>query len=245
MTPWDADDLLVRCKRQAMEPDISQVTTPEDWYAMLTQAEAHWKPIIAAHYPGPMYGPPTLMLAPPSGDPTTGMLFAFPDPTDPLQPCVPLGQVEVYTSQRGTLMRQGAYWDRGADFVMEGDKIRITNGRSMTFSSNAPWARYVGPPGIIRGSDDTVTPPITMIDSTIQPPYLRQLLIDHALYLWASRGGFQDPQYYRALEQKDAFGDPDIPGDVGMLGALKLQSTAHGMAGYSHDRRIAWWRPNG
>ena len=242
---WDAADLLARCKRQAMEPDISQITTDDDWFAFLTEAEAHWKPIIAAHYAQAMYEPPTRLLPMASTSPDRDQVWVFVDPADGITPIVPLGQVEVYTSPRGRLMLPGAYWDAGADYVMEGGAIRITAGRTMSFPDGAPWARYVTPPGEIHGGDNTVIPAIPPIESTIRPEPLRLLDVYRALYNWASRGGFQDPSFYRALEQKAWMGDPDIPGDVGLMGSLKLQNTAHGMAGFLQSPSRRWYMPEG
>jgi len=226
---WDSPDLLARCKRQAMEPDISVTTSDDDWYAFLTEAEAHWKPVIAAHYPGPMYLAPMPLL---QGANNKTFMFIDPDNQIPT-PIIPIGQVEVYSGPSGRLLIPGAYWDRGADYVTEGDTIRITNGRSMTFANGVPYARYVLPPGVIDANTS----------SGIKPDTLRILLVYRALYSWASRGGMQDPSFYRALEQKAAFGDPDIAGDVGLIGGLKLQNSAHGMAAYAHGYHGRWTHP--
>jgi len=242
---WDTADLLARCKRQAMEPDINQITTDPDWFAMLTEGEAHWKPIIAAHYANAMYGPPARMRPKPNTHPDANMVWEFIDPNNPNGSVNPLGQVEVYTSPRGRILIEGAYWDMGADFVIERDGIRITAGRTMSFPDGAPWARYVTPAGEIRGGDDTVAPPVPAIESTILPAHARILIVYHALYNWASRGGMQDPSFYRALQQKAWMGDPDIPGDVGIMGAIKVQSTLHGMAAFVHSPSRRWWQPNG
>lgn len=225
MTPAE---MLAECQRMSLEPATSQLTSSTDWYALLTRGEAHWKPIIAAHYPGPMFEAPTLLTA--AGD---DKRYTFPSASVP-SGTVPLA-VELYVSLTGRMLYPGAYEDGVADYVLEGATVRITRGREFTFTDGAPYARFVKPPAAIDASTA----------STIAPATAQILVVYHALELWASRGGYQDPRFYSRLAQKSAFGDPEIPGDVGILGALKLQNPAHGMAAFDHGgaRPYAWWRP--
>jgi hypothetical protein len=222
-----AAEMLAECQLMSLEPTTSQLTTPANWYSLLTRGEAHWKPIIAAHYPGPMYGNPTLLTAASDAKTFTWATSSVPAGMIPLS-------IELYYSLTGRMLLPGTYDDGIADYVLEGDTVRITRGRSFSFPAGAPYARFVTPPGTIDASTD----------STIEPKPLRVLPVYHALQLWASRGGYQDPSFYRSLAQKAAFGDPDINGDIGLLGALKLQNPAHGMAAVRQSGSFAYWRPS-
>ena len=59
--------------------------------------------------------------------------------------------------------------------------------------------------------------------------------------MWAHRGGIRDPAYYEALEQKAWTGDPDMDGDVGLMGDLKRQFFAAGMVSSPNPTR-PWTR---
>lgn len=224
MPTWDTADLVKRCKRYAAQPNAVEAPAPdadvdEMWHELLTEAEARWKPILAVHDPGPMYGPPVKME-------TTdgGYTYRIPGVDDVL------GPMEIYFNSRGTLLRPGAYWDWNADYVQEGATIRMTAGRQRSFS-DGPWARYIAAPGVI--DEDT--------DSTIQPAHHRILLVFDALERWASRGGRRDPSYYTSLLQKAAYGDPQIPGDIGVIGAAKQRNLLGGMTAVSAGADGRWW----
>lgn len=223
MADWDSPDLLARCKRLRRRPETDEGTEDTDWYAMLTEAEAQWKPVIATHYPNDMFGAPVLMTSSDSG-------YTYTLPGSEIDPLALL----VLESATGAPLKPGAYWDQSSDYVHEGGgTIRMTNGRSRTFSAG-PYARYIAGPGTIDASTD----------STIKPKRLRLLLVHAACQIDASRGGMDDPAYYEALLQKAAFGNPAIPGDVGLIGSLKAgRNTLGGMAAFSGGGSYAWWRP--
>lgn len=217
-------ELLAACKRLAKRPATDAATTDPDWYAFLTDAEARWKPVIALHAPGPMLTAPMKLTA--AGD---GRTFTFPSSAEPIY-------VELYRSERGQRLVPGAYDDPGADYVLEGSTVRATAHRQPSYPDGAPWARYVTAPATINAATQ----------STINPARLRILLVYHACGLWASRGALMDPAHFERLEQQAAFGNPNIPGDLGLIGALKWADPASGMAAFRHDSEpYAWWRPNG
>lgn len=226
MALYDSAELLAMCKRLAARPSLEEAGGPDAsvddmWYALLTEAEQHYKPVFAAHYPGPMYEPPTLMVTHDGG-----LTYELPNGI------FPLGQMEIYARKNGDLLVPGAYWDPHADYVQEGAIIRMTRGRARVFA-DGPYARYVTPPGVIDAETD----------STIQPPFARRVLVYHALALWAARGGYQDPAVWEAREQQALFGNPLIPGDIGILGQLKTQNFASGLAAHAQAGPYRWWRP--
>jgi len=199
---WDTADLVARCQRQSGVPSTTEFPATADWYAWLTEAQAFYYGVWATHCPWFLMSGPTLLTSSDSGA------------TYPLPSSTRVLAVEIYdTNPNGRLLRPGAYWDAGADYVWEGNQIRIPLGKTKTWSSG-PYARYVAEPGDIDGS----TAP------TLQPDYARILLVDHAVALWAERGGMRDPTPFWLRERKRTWGDPQTPGDIGIVGALKLQN---------------------
>lgn len=220
MPAWDSPDLLARVKRYAKRPSVDEAFDNGDWYALLTEAEQKWKPILAVHMPGPMYNAPQQLTK--VGD---GETYTFPDETDP-----PLA-IELYTGPNGNVLTPGAYHDPNADYVWEGTRIRMVRGRARTFS-DGPYGRWVSAPGEI--DEET--------DSTIQPAKNRVLLVFDALERWASIGGYMDPLHWTKQLQKALYGDPAVPGDIGILGD-KAQDYAAGMAAIAQGGPYRWWRP--
>lgn len=145
----------------------SSVTFPSDAqvYRWLTKAETIWKPKVAAVYPYHMFSAPTLMTTSDGG-----VTYTVSGETAPLA-------IEVYTSLTGDRLTVGQYNDQGADYTWEGSRIRMTNSTARTFatSTGAPYARYVASPSTVDGSTQ----------STINPSWARQLLVDRALILFA------------------------------------------------------------
>lgn len=174
MADWDTANLVRRCKFKSRRPDQGQDEEMLDpaavvdgyWYDLLTEAQDYWTDIIASTVPEVLYGPPTLMQ---TAD--LGFTYYFGSPTaDPK--VYPIGHLEIRESRSGRVMIPGSDWQE-KDFVMEGDHIRIPNGKSRTFSAG-PYARFVTRPGTINAATEP----------TLQPPGARILLVDRALILW-------------------------------------------------------------
>ena len=214
MALWDAAELLARCKRMAGVPTTTEFPADADWYAWLTEAQAHWYNVFAAQAPWVLMGAPqTLTTA------DSGATYTFPSSVTPLA-------VEVYDSQYD-LMKNGAFWDRSADYVWEGNKIRFPRAVS---KPSTYYARYVSPPGAI---DAVPTEP------TLVPSHTRLLLVYRATALWATRGGMRDPTPFYEAERRFWLGDMSI-GDVGVLGALKMQNPFLGSAAYTSGVGNPW-----
>jgi len=179
MAFMDAADILARVRAESGEPDAGEVwgtgaTATANWYRIITEAHAHWVGQFALHF-DTMYTAPTALSTADSG-----VTYTFASSITPLA-------VVVYESTTGRPLIPGAYWDPNADYTWEGDKIRMTRGKSRSFS---PVARYVLAPTTVDGS----TAP------TLKPDYARVLVVYRTLILWATRGGLRDPAPYRALE---------------------------------------------
>lgn len=141
-----------------------------------------------------------------------------------------IGGVEIRSSRNGDLLRAGPEWDAGADYTPEGSQIRIPNGKTKTWS-DGPYARYISPPGDIAAATEP----------TLTPAFARVLILYYGLYLWANRGGgIRDPNHWLGLYQNALSGDPRVPGDVGVIGTLKKQYFASGVAAVPAEQ--AWWR---
>ena len=202
MATWDSADLLARCKRQSGVPSTTEFPADTDWYAWLTEAAGYYTSVWATHCPWFLMSAPTLLTSADGG-------YTYPLPTS-----TRVLAVEIYdTNPRGRLLRAGAFWDPGADYVWEGNQIRIPQGKTKTWSGG-PYARYVAEPGDVAAATEP----------TLQPDYARILLVDHAVALWSERGGMRDPAPFWQRERKRAWGDPTMPGDVGIIGNLKLQN---------------------
>lgn len=249
MPLWDSADLLARVKRFSRLPVITEWPRDEDWYAWLTEAEAKWKPVLALHAPGSMMIGPVKMR-------TTdgGLTYLLPrrssivwdraywnvnqwNAVPPAYTEPPL-YFELMPTRAGVPLIAGAYWDAFADYVNEGDRVRMCRGRPRTFA-DGPWARYVPPAGLIDADHE----------STIEPKAWRILLVFDTMERFATAGGkgdVQDPDYWRGKLQKELSGDDDIPGDLGILGRAKLQDGMGGLVGRTDSPtspRRRWWQP--
>lgn len=217
MATWDSADLLARCQRESGVPSTTEFPADADWYAWLTESQAHWYAQYLA-----MGLQPADWTAPTALETSDNKVYTFPSSVRPWT-------VEVYTTDGGDLMLPGQYDDPEADYVWEGDQIRITRGKSRTFSGG-PVARWIAPPTTIDGS----TAP------TLQPDFARILLVYRACILWATRGGMNDPTPFRALEAQAWYGDPNR-GEHGILGMLRMQNPLSGAAAYRHGSNV-WGR---
>lgn len=218
MATWDSADLLARMKRYMRRPATDAAWADADLYALLTEAEADWKPILVAMDPGPMITAPTKLT---SSD--SGLTYNLPSSTHYIH-------VELLDSLAGTPLIQGAFWDPAADYALEGTKVRMCRGTARTFA-DGPYIRGVTAPGNVDGSTA----------STILPEWHRVLILFDALERWASIAGQMDPAYFAALKQKSWMGDPNTPGDIGILGAIRARNPNRGTA---VAQPYAWWRPN-
>lgn len=151
--------------------------TDANYYSLLTEAEAHWKPKLAGEYPYHMFGAPTLIT---SAD--SGVTYTFSTETAPLA-------VEIYASLTGPRLILGQFGDPNADYTWEGSQIRSTMNTARIYA-NGPYARWVAAPIAISSG----------VDPTLKPIYTRALLVHRAAILWARRGGMRDATPFLELE---------------------------------------------
>src|SRR5690349_10227538 len=119
MATYDAADLLARCIRLAQRPAVDASMATSDWYALLTEGQAHHFNLYAAHVPHVLMGAPVTLT---SAD--GGVTFPFPNDASG-NPLFPLA-VEIYDATGpARLLRPSAYFDASGDYVFEGNKIRF------------------------------------------------------------------------------------------------------------------------
>lgn len=193
--------LLSYVKFITKRPESDAEITDDEWYTLLTQAQEHCYQLVQLHAPGALIGAPAKLLT------SDNKVFTFPNGI------WPMGGVEVRSSLGGRMMRVGPEFSDGVDFVPEGNQLRASNNRELTFA-DGPYARYVTPPGNLDASN----PP------TLKPTFARVLIGDMAAIFYAHRGaGQRNPAYYEALFQKKWQGNPAIAGDGGILAMLASQ----------------------
>jgi hypothetical protein len=215
---YDSADLLAKTKALLKRPSTDEDLTDAQLYLWLGDAQTYWLGQIAVHCPELNWVSPELLTSSDSG--ATYTLASY-----------PLGGVEIRSSRSGDLLIPGPDWGDTTDYVIEGQTVRIPHGRTRTFSAG-PYARYVATPAALDGS----TAPV------MKPAYARLLLPARAAITYCLAGGYRDPAPYMAIEQRLWSGDPNMPGDTGILGQLKTQYFASGMAAVKQPYDGAWWR---
>lgn len=198
---WGSAALLQKCKDFFNRPASDLGMTDAIWYRLLTQGQYKWFQTIATHAPEVLYIDPELLTTSDGGETYDFLYTPFPG-----------GQIEVRGSRSGEVLSIGQDWESGADFVWEGNRLRVPDGRTRSFS-NGPYARYVPMPVDVAADSEP----------NLNPPPARQLMVYDACAAAAVRMGSHDPGTFRDLEQRLAWGDPRNPGDVGLIGALKTQ----------------------
>lgn len=213
MAIWDNADLLARLTliigRDKLSSDASM--TAPNYYTLLTDAQAHYYNVFAAQVPYVLMGAPAALATADSG-----VTYTFGSGVTPLA-------VEVYDASY-RLLKPGAFWDPSADYVWEGTLIRFPRAIAR---QQAYYARWIAPPGII----DASTAP------TLVPAHTRLLLVYRAAGEWANRGGMRDPAPFIQMENRYWLGNPET-GDLGVLGALKMQNPWLGGAAYTLNQGL-------
>lgn len=198
-------------------PATDESMVAAKWYRRLTEAQQHWFRIFATHVPWVLWSEPVLLTTSDSGAtydlPSAGIMG-----------------VRLRDGRSGTLLTGGQDWMDDVDYIVTGSKIRFPGGRTRTFAQG-PYAHYIAPPGDLTAA----------IEPTLLPEDARVLLVYHACQLWASQGGLRDPNFYSALEQKAAWGDPASPGHIGIIPALKRSYFGSGVTAASASPNSYTW----
>jgi len=221
MSDWDSADILQRCKDTAQEPTQGDVTSDAQWYQLLSNAQQKVTRLFASHVPHVLMTAPAAMSTADGG-----ATYTFPNSD------WPLGEAEIRVGRSGRILIPGADFSPHADFVFEGNRIRMPNGRTQTFADTL-YTRYVRQPVSISAS----------VEPTLQPEPARILLVYDAVAEWARQGGLRDPSPFLQLFQHTCWGDPMNPGDTGIIGSLKGQMFGQGSdPAYALGTSRFWWR---
>jgi hypothetical protein len=152
------------------------------WYDLLSEGQDFWVRRIASVYPEALYGAPVKLT---TAD--LGYTYTFGLDADGMA-IFPIGHVEIRASRTGNVLIPGTDWQNN-DFVLEGSKIRMPNGRQRTFT-DGPYARFVAPPTNISAA----------VQPVINPPQARILIVLRAVITWATNGGLRDPSPWEKEE---------------------------------------------
>lgn len=219
MALYDRADLVRRFRRWVKRPAVDQsIDLTADIYPALSDAQRRLAGMLSIHAPEANRAVKQLMTTSDSG--LTYNLAAS-----------PIGPVNIYYDLRSAMpLVAGEAWQAGADFEWEGDaKIRMIGNVARSFPNGAPYAHYVPAPSDI----DATTEP------SILPAYVRVMIPIMAAIDYVSEGGMGDPGGLLARHQALWNGDPNMPGDVGILGELKLR---YGEG--THTSRPWWQSPD-
>lgn len=222
MALFDGPDLLARCVRMAARPGVDADMNAATWYDILTEAQIHWMRVLATHVPFINYAPPTQLYTPDSG-----ATYYFDDGTH--NPQEFWGEVELRNGRNGELVLVGDEFDPRTELAPEQFLFRVPGGYTRLFT-NGLWGRRVIVPGVLDGSSNV---------PVMKPVSARLLLVYRACIIYASRGGYYDPQPYIDLENSTAWGDKSQPGDIGLIGTLKRQF--FGWPTMGQQAQGLWW----
>jgi len=192
-------DLLARCRQESQEPTLGDVTTDAVWYSYLTDSQRKVHRIWDACVPHLLVSDPTAIT---SSD--GGFTYALPS-NMPVY-----GRFTVRHGRSGPLLAIGEEFSNSADLVLEGTKLRIPNGRARTFS-NGLYLRCVLEAPVIDASTDPIILPVSA----------RILIVYDAVATWCTTIGQKNPLPFRDLFQRTLWGDPQVVGDGGLMGALR------------------------
>lgn len=203
----DSAELLTRMRLVTRRPKNDRALTDQMAYVWLTEAQRALIYELAAHIPDILKGAPEKMNSLDGG--LTYSTVAG----------EPLGHMEIYAAPYTEPLVEGPLWASASDYTREGARtIRMGGNMARTFA-DGPYARYVVKPGVI---DQTKQP-------TIQPVDLRRVLPWKAAVMWAEAGGTYDPKPYRKMVQELLWGDPELPGSVGIIQSYKVQHFSSGL----------------
>lgn len=214
----DSKELLRQLRIVTNRPETDRDLTDAKGYFFLTRAQEQLTYRLATHIPDILKGAPVKLTTK-----DNGATYEF--------PVDPLGHVDIYPAPYAEPLIEAPYWAGYGDYTREGPRvIRMSQGIARTFV-DGPWARYVPKPGAI---DDVKNP-------TLVPNDVRRVLPWLAAGMWAqSPGALADPQQFFAEVERQLWGDPQSPGDLGIIGAYK---TGHFSSGITQAPNMGlWWR---
>lgn len=217
MTEFSQEWMLAQFKAAIGEPTDTVAFTDEAAYQLITDGCRWVQRLLAQHVPNAVrLAPEELTTA------NDGVTYTF--------TYFPFGHLELRDGRDGVVLLPGTDWDRHSDvYILEGNRLRFPDNQARTFTDGL-WARYVPEHGVV----DANTAP------TLMQPALRAAIY-HAAAEYADQGGAIDPEPYERRRDRELFGNPKTPGDLGLIHALKTQQFAQGTPATS-GAGGRWWR---
>lgn len=199
----------VKLNRPSTDEAFTVTTTDDVWYDLLTEAQDQVMGQLASIVPEPMYEPLTALVTTDSG---ASFTFGTDYDADDIHA---FGHYELYPTLNSF---PDSPLIEGQDFIWEGDKIRIPNGRTI----DTPYGRYVIPPHKISDTNQPV----------LKPKFARVLIVDRACALAAEQRLKQDPSPY----------EKSYAQNLGRI-LLEIKTSAYGQGGRASNMVIRpWWR---
>lgn len=184
MAEFDTSDCVTRFRRLTRTGTSDEFPTTTDIYAFLTEAENKVKADIAARYPSLLMTNPTALTT------TDNISFTFGLDADN-NSIVPLGHVIVY-AQPSDVPHYPMV--AGAEFVWEGENIRMPDNAARTFPTGGPVAQWVAPTLKIDGSNAP----------TLKPVQARSLIVIDAAFRYAIANKAQtDADIYASMYERE------------------------------------------
>jgi hypothetical protein len=154
MSLFDSADLLSRTKVVLNRPSTDEALSDPQLYALLSEAQYEAVLYLAARVPDALMVEPTELTT------ADDAVFTFGDDADSAD-IVALGHYRIYPSLASI---PDSPFSEGEDFTIEGDRIRLTNGRTY---SGPLFGQWVNPPGVI----DASTQPTLVKPARLALPY--------------------------------------------------------------------------
>lgn len=208
MAEFDAADCLAKLKRELRRPTSDAQVDDTDLYELLTEGARYAQQLLATHG----FEQNAAWEEATTADSMTYTILYE-----------PYGPLEVRSGRNGSSLVLGPDSDPSTDLVWQGTTFLVPNNETRTFA-NGLWVRYTKTHGVISASSAP----------TLKPTRARYMAIFKAAELWMDRGGYKDATVFSNKLHRLAFGDPSMPGDVGLVGGLKqsFMLSAH---------PPAWW----
>lgn len=195
MAEFDSADLLQKLKNELRRPTNDAQVVDTDLYDLLTEGCRHVQVLMAAH--GMEQN--ALWEQATTSDTKTYTITGTPQAI-----------LEVRDGRAGPLQRLGPDSDPNTNLVWQGTSFLVPNDQTRVYA-NGLWVRY--------------TPLHVQISASVAPTLLparaRYLAVFKAAELWMDRGGYRDATVFSNKFGRMAWGDPSIPGDQGLIGAMK------------------------
>lgn len=203
---------MARLKSELRRPTNDAQVVDTDLYDLLTEGCRHVQTVLAAHG----FEQNAVWEQATTSDNKTYSLVG-----------VPQAIIEVRDGRAGPVLTLGPDSSPNTDLVWQGQTFLVPNDQTRTFT-NGLQVRYT--PLHVQISASTAP--------TLLPSRARYLAVFKAAELWMDRGGYRDATVFSNKFARMAWGDPSIPGDQGIIGALKQPFVIS-------NAPPNWWTNNG